>query len=208
MPAIPFCEPKVDEDDDDDVEMVDICGVMIDPVKGSSDKTNINVKTFPGITNLMGAGLEVLKLRWSLNIYVFKPKGLVVGSLSIEKRLSYFEQFLKSSAKLQWSTAFVKCQKQVLSGLLTATDNVTQIRQVLTTGTRKAFYAYLASTESLDMNHAANKKLKGASLQRAKDGLVTPEFKCLSFDRALWFHLHKTMWTKSCNVFSEQELQM
>ena len=57
-PAIPFCEPKVDEDDDD-IEMVDI-HVMIDPAKGSSDKTNIDVKTFPGIKNLMGAGLEVL----------------------------------------------------------------------------------------------------------------------------------------------------
>ena len=60
-PAIPFCEPKVDEDDDD-VKMVDIC-VMINPLKGSSDKTNIDVKTFPVIKNLTSAGLEVLKLR-------------------------------------------------------------------------------------------------------------------------------------------------
>ena len=59
-PAIPFCEHKVDEDDDD-VKMVDI-RVMIDPSKGLSDKTNIDVKTFPGIKNLMGAGLEVLEL--------------------------------------------------------------------------------------------------------------------------------------------------
>ena len=54
-------QSKVDEDDDD-VEMVDI-RVMINPSKGTSDKTNtINVKTFPGIKNLMGAGLQVLKL--------------------------------------------------------------------------------------------------------------------------------------------------
>ena len=181
--------------------MVDI-HVMIDPSKGWSDKTNIDVKTFPGIKNLMGAGLEVLKLRRSLNI--FQPEGLV-ASLPIEKRLSYSEWFLKSSANLQWSTAFVECQKQVLGDLLTA-DNVLQIRQVLSTGTRKAFYAYLTSTESLDMTCAAHKKLKGASLQQAKnDGLTTPRFKCLLFERALWFHLHKTMWTKSRNVFSEQE---
>ena len=50
------------DEDDDDVEMVDIC-VTIDPLKGSSDKTNIDIKTFPGIKDLTGAGLEVLKLR-------------------------------------------------------------------------------------------------------------------------------------------------
>ena len=200
-PAIPFCEPKVDEDDDD-VEMVDI-RVMIDPLKGPNDKTNIDVKTFPGIKNLSGAGLEVLKLRRSLNIDVFKPEGLV-GSVSVENRLSYFERFLKGSAKLQWSTAFVDCQKQVLDDLLTA-DNATMIRNVVTFATRASFYAYLKSTETLDMSRAFNKKLKGASLQQAKDGLATPGFKCLSFERALWFHLHKTMWTKSRNVFSDQE---
>ena len=58
-------------------KMVEI-RVMIDPSKGSSsDKTNFNVKTFPSIKNLMGAGLEVLKLCSSLNINVFKPEGLV-----------------------------------------------------------------------------------------------------------------------------------
>ena len=31
--AIPFCEPKVDEDDDEEVKMVDM-HVMIDPLKG------------------------------------------------------------------------------------------------------------------------------------------------------------------------------
>ena len=41
-PAIPFCEPKVDEDDND-VKMVDI-HVMIDLSKGTSDKTsNIDI---------------------------------------------------------------------------------------------------------------------------------------------------------------------
>ena len=55
-PAIPFCEQKVDEDNDE-VETVDI-RVMIDPLKGSSDKTNIDVKTFPSVKNLTGAGLE------------------------------------------------------------------------------------------------------------------------------------------------------
>ena len=60
-PAIPFsCEPKVDEDDDD-VRIVDI-RVMIDPLKDLNDKINIDVKTFPGIKNLTGAGLRVLKL--------------------------------------------------------------------------------------------------------------------------------------------------
>ena len=50
------------------------------------------------------------------------------------------------------------------------------------------------------------KKLKGVSLQRAKNGLTKPEFKCPSFERALWFHfLHKTMWTKSRNIFYEQD---
>jgi hypothetical protein len=200
-PAIPFCEQKPDEDDDE-VETVDI-RVMIDPLKGSSDKTNIDVKTFPSVKNLTGAGLEVLKLRRSLNIDVFKPEGLV-GSLSVEKRLTYFERFLKGSAKLQWNTAFVECQKQVLDDLLTA-DNVSQIRNVVTIGTRKSFYEYLKSTETLDMTRAPNKRLKGASLQQAKDGLATPGFKCLSFERALWFHMHKTMWTKSRNVFSDQE---
>ena len=43
--AIPFCGPKVDEDNDD-VEMVDI-GVMIDPLKGLNDKT-------PGIKKPLG----------------------------------------------------------------------------------------------------------------------------------------------------------
>ena len=201
-PAIlPFCEQKVDEDDDE-VETVDI-RVMIDPLKGSSDKTNIDIKTFPSVKNLMGTGLEVLKLRRSLNIDVFKPEGLV-GSLSVEKRLTYFERFLKGSAKLQWNTAFVDCQKQVLDDLLTV-DNASTIRNVLTIGTRKSFYEYLKSTETLDMSRASNKRLKGASLQQAKDGLATPGFKCLSFERALWFHLHKTMWTKSRNVFSDQE---
>ena len=78
-PAIPFCEPKADEDDND-IEMIDIW-VMIDPLKGLSNKTNINFKTFPGIKKLTGAGLKVID--------VFKPEGLV-GSLSIEKRLSFF----------------------------------------------------------------------------------------------------------------------
>ena len=74
-PAIPFCEQKVDEDDNED-ETVDI-RVMIDPLKGLNDKTNIDVKTFPSVKNLTGAGLEVLKLRRSLNMDVFKPEGLV-----------------------------------------------------------------------------------------------------------------------------------
>ena len=111
---------------------------------------------------------------------------------------------MKSSAKLQWNTAFVECQKQVLEDLLTA-NNKSEIRQVVTTGMRKSFYEYLKSTETLDMSCVANKKLKGASLQQAKNGLATPGFKCLSFGRVLWFHLHKTMWMKSRNVFSEQE---
>ena len=64
-PAIPFCEPKVDEDDYD-IEMVDI-RVMIDPLKGLNNQTNIDIKTFPSVKNLMGTGLEVLKLRRSLN---------------------------------------------------------------------------------------------------------------------------------------------
>ena len=56
------------------------------------------------------------------------------------------------------------------------------------------------------MSCVVNKKLKGASLQQAKNhGLATTGFKCLSFEQALWFHMHKTMWTKSRNVFSEQE---
>ena len=55
-------QSKVDEDDDD-VEMVDIRVMIKNPSKGTSDKTNtIDVKTFPGIKNLMGAGLQVLKL--------------------------------------------------------------------------------------------------------------------------------------------------
>ena len=73
-PAIPFCEPKVDEDDDE-VKMVDI-RVMMDPLKGSNNKTNIDVKTFPSVKHRMGTGLEVLKLCQSLNIEVFKPEGL------------------------------------------------------------------------------------------------------------------------------------
>ena len=108
-PGLPVGENKtgkVDEDDDE-VKMVNI-PVMIDPLKGSSDKTNIDVKTFPSVKNLMGTRLEVLKLRRSLNIDVFKPEGLV-RSLSVEKRLSYFERFLKGSAQLQWNTAFVEC---------------------------------------------------------------------------------------------------
>ena len=69
---------------------------------------------------------------------------------------------------------FGECQKQVLNDLLTA-DNVSDIKQVsLSTGTRKAFYTYLASTESFDMTRAANKKLKGVSLQQAKDVIVMP----------------------------------
>ena len=70
---------------------------------------------------------------------------------------------------------FGECQKQVLNYLLTA-DNVSDIKQVsLSTGsTRKAFYTYLASTESFDMTRAANKKLKGVSLQQAKDVIVMP----------------------------------
>ena len=83
-PATPFCESKVDEDNDD-IEMVDI-RVMMDPLKGLSNKTNIDVKTSPGSKNLTGAGLEVLKLRQSLNIDVFKPEGLI-GSLSLETQL-------------------------------------------------------------------------------------------------------------------------
>ena len=140
-----------------------------------------------------------------LNIDIFKPEGLV-RSVSVKNRLrlSYFEWCLKSSAKLQWSTAFVECQKQVVDDLLTV-NNASKIRNILTIGMRKSFCEYLKNTETLDMSRAFNKKLKGASLQQAKDGLATPGFKCLSFERALWFHLHKTMWTKSCNVFSEQE---
>ena len=60
-PAIPFCEPKVDEDDND-IKMVHI-HVMIDLSKGTSNnKTNINVQTFPGMKTLMGAGLQGFKL--------------------------------------------------------------------------------------------------------------------------------------------------
>ena len=84
---------------------------------------------------------------------------------------------------MQWSTAFVDCnQKQVMDGLLTADHNISQIKKVLNTGTRKAFYAYLKSTELLDMTHPANKRLKGATLQQAKDGLATPEHKRSAFD--------------------------
>ena len=80
-PAIPFCEPKVDEDNDD-VELIDL-------TKAMSDKTNIDIKTFPSMKHLIGSGLQVLKLRRSLTIVIFKFE-VLIGPLSIEKRLAYF----------------------------------------------------------------------------------------------------------------------
>ena len=47
-PAIPFCEPKVDEDNND-VKMIKIQVMIL------SDITNIDIKTIPGIKNLTGA---------------------------------------------------------------------------------------------------------------------------------------------------------
>ena len=43
-------------------------------------------------------------------------------------------------------------------------------------------------------------------LQEGKDVFTTPAaYKCLVFERALWFQLHKTMWTKSHDVFSAEQ---
>ena len=92
---------------------------------------------------------------------VFKPKGLV-GSLSVEKRLSYFKHFLKSSAKLQWNMVFVKCQKQVLKDLL-MTDNKLQIRQER----GNHFYEYLRSTVCLMLPTRSLKEQVSSKLRMA-----------------------------------------
>jgi hypothetical protein len=50
-----------------------------------------------------------------------------------------------------------------------------------------------------------NKLLKGAALVAEQKKLPSESFKCITFEKCLWFRLGKTMWRNSRNVFEEQK---
>ncbi len=74
-PAIPFCEPKGDDDVEPDRVSIKLC--LDDSAADKNSKRNFETKSFNRIDLFTLKGLEeVLKLRCALDIDIYKPYGL------------------------------------------------------------------------------------------------------------------------------------
>ncbi len=190
-PAIPFCEPK--GDDNVEPDRVSIKLRLNDSAADKNSKTNFETKSFDMIDSFTLKGLEVLKLRCALNIDIYKPYGLR-DPKSVDRQLNYFQRCLKDRARTVYGKVFAECKDKMLSGY--------NLEMEASEYSDSEFFEFISKDEVLtNEDIKGGKSKKDVKLMQAN--LISGNANCEEFKHMMWFKLGKKMWKKHRNFFYE-----
>ena len=189
-PAIPFCEPKVDEDAEPDRISIKIS--IDDTIADKNSKTNVETKSFNLIESFSMKGLEVLKVRCALDNDIFMPKGLT-GPEHVDKRLNYFRRCLTGRAVNVFGDVFAECKNKMLLGY--------DLDKAASEYSDSEFFEFIKEDEVLTDEDKKGKTKR--EIARMEESLLSGKAACTEFERRIWFELGKKMWQGHRSVFHE-----